>query len=466
MLFCSLTFLFVYFPVVLFFYFLVKKLSLKNIVLLIASLIFYAWGEPIYIFLMLLTIVVIYIFGIYLDKFDAKKQYKHKKFMLILSIIFVIGILGFFKYANFLIININNIFDVNIGYLNLSLPIGISFYSFQILSYIFDLYRKEIKVQKNVFTLALYLSLFPQLIAGPIVRYQTIENELSKRSVNFDDIYYGVKRFIVGLAKKVLIANQMGLIADTVFNHSNISDFGSAIIWIGALAYTFQIYFDFSGYSDMAIALGRIFGFRFLENFNFPYLSKSITEFWRRWHISLSSWFRDYIYIPLGGNRVKKSRWIFNILVVWFLTGLWHGADWNFIIWGLYFGTILLIEKLYLTKILNKMPNFINWIYSMILIVIGWIIFRNTNIDNLLLSIETMFIYKPSDIEGFFYLYSGTASSFLYFIPAIIFSFPVFDFYKDRKNNIIVNGILLVLFMMCITFLISSSYNPFIYFRF
>ncbi len=466
MLFCSLTFIFIFFPIVLFLYFITKKLSFKNLILLVASLIFYAWGEPIYIFLMLLTVGVSYIFGLLIDHYDNQKKYKHKKISLILSILFIIGILGFFKYGNFVIDNINALLNFNIDHIDFKLPIGISFYSFQILSYLIDLYKKEIKIQKNVFDLALYVSLFPQLIAGPIVRYQTIENELSTRKTTLNDVVYGIKRFIVGLSKKVLIANQMGLIADTIFDYPNMGEFGTLIIWMGALAYTFQIYFDFSGYSDMAIGLGRIFGFKFLENFNFPYISKSVTEFWRRWHISLSSWFRDYIYIPLGGNRVKKSRWILNILIVWLLTGLWHGANWNFIFWGLYFGLILLFEKLYFNKILNKLPNIIKWLYAFILIIIGWVIFRNTNTDHIFLSLERMFIYTPSDLKTFIIKFSDTISTFIYFIPAIIFSFPSIDLCKERKNNLVTNTILLVLFLMCITFLVSSSYNPFIYFRF
>lgn len=466
MLFCSLTFIFIFFPIVLFLYFITKKLSFKNLILLVASLVFYAWGEPIYIFLMLLTVGVSYIFGLLINHYDNKKKYNHKKVSLILSILFIIGILGFFKYGNFVIDNINTLFNFNIDHIDFKLPIGISFYSFQILSYLIDLYKKEIKVQKNVFDLALYVSLFPQLIAGPIVRYQTIENELSTRKTTLNDVVYGIKRFIVGLSKKVLIANQMGLIADTIFDYPNIGEFGTLIIWMGALAYTFQIYFDFSGYSDMAIGLGRIFGFKFLENFNFPYISKSVTEFWRRWHISLSSWFRDYIYIPLGGNRVKKGRWILNILIVWLLTGLWHGANWNFIFWGLYFGLILLFEKLYFNKILNKLPNIIKWLYTFILIVIGWVIFRNTNTNNIFLSLERMFIYTPSDLKTFIIKFSDTISTFIYFIPAIIFSFPSIDLCKERKNNLVTNAILLFLFLMCVTFLVSSSYNPFIYFRF
>ena len=280
--------------------------------------------------------------------------------------------------------NINSIFNTKINLINVIMPIGISFYTFQILSYIIDLYNKKIKLQKNYFSLALYVSLFPQLIAGPIVRYETVEEEIDNRKETKEDVIAGTKRFIIGLSKKVIIANQMALLADLIFNKHN-GSYGTSIIWLGTLAYTLQIYFDFSGYSDMAIGLGRIFGFHFLENFDYPYISKSVTEFWRRWHISLSTWFRDYVYIPLGGNRVNKFKWIRNIILVWLLTGLWHGAAWNFIIWGIYYGLLLLFEKLFLNKLLNKLPSIINWLYTFIIVMIGWMIFRSNSLNELLL---------------------------------------------------------------------------------
>lgn len=470
MLFSSLTFLFGFLPILLIIYFIVKNRNIRNLILLLFSLVFYAWGEPKYIILMLITITVVYLFGILINKFDIEKKYKEKKISLLLCIIVVIGNLIFFKYTNFLLDNLRNIFGFNIKNLNIVLPIGISFYTFQILSYIIDLYNKKIKVQKNILSLALYVSLFPQLIAGPIVRYETIEDEINNRKETLEDVIKGIKRFIIGLSKKVIIANNMAMLADLIFNNHN-NSYGTSIIWLGVLAYTLQIYFDFSGYSDMAIGIGNVFGFHFLENFNYPYISKSVTEFWRRWHISLSTWFRDYIYIPLGGNRVSKIKWIRNIFIVWALTGLWHGAAWNFIIWGLYYGILLLLEKLYLNKLLDKLPKFINYIYTIVIVMIGWMIFRANSLNEILLFIKTMFIYHKTDWVTIISENLSTFNSLLFIIPAIIFSFPVINIIKDKYGNktvyIIIDNIILIgLFGICILYLTSSSYNPFIYFRF
>lgn len=470
MLFSSLTFLFGFLSTLIILYFMVKNRKYKNIVLLVFSLLFYAWGEPKYIFLMLLTILIVYIFGILIDKFDKEKKFNLKKLSLILCIILVLGSLIVFKYSKFLIENINSIFNTKINLINVVMPIGISFYTFQILSYIIDLYNKKIKLQKNYFSLALYVSLFPQLIAGPIVRYETVEDEIDNRKETKEYIIAGTKRFIIGLSKKVIIANQMALLADLVFNNHN-GSYGTSIIWLGTFAYTLQIYFDFSGYSDMAIGLGKIFGFHFLENFDYPYISKSVTEFWRRWHISLSSWFRDYIYIPLGGNKVNKLKWVRNILLVWMLTGLWHGAAWNFIIWGIYYGLLLLFEKLFLNKVLSKLPSIINWIYTFVIVMIGWMIFRSNTLNELLLFIKTMFSYKHTDWITILADNLSTFNSLVFIIPAFIFSFPIFKKLNENYSNktvyeIILNIILLTLFLICIICLTSSSYNPFIYFRF
>ena len=346
MLFSSITFLFAFLALVLILYFIVPC-RLKNPVLLIFSLVFYAWGEAVYIVLMLASILVAYITGIFADR-KRENVSKHGPFLAMLfAIIWNIGLLFFFKYTDFFISNANSMFGFNIKLLGLTLPIGISFYSFQTLSYVIDVYRGEVKAQKNIITLATYVSLFPQLIAGPIVRYQTIENQLNYRKESLGQFADGVKRFAIGLGKKVILANNIGFLFSEISGTPQ-SELSVTASWIGILAYTFQIYFDFSGYSDMAIGLGKMFGFDFLENFNYPYISKSITDFWRRWHMSLSSWFRDYVYIPLGGNRKGKARQCFNIMVVWFLTGFWHGANWNFMIWGVYFGIILLVEKLFL----------------------------------------------------------------------------------------------------------------------
>lgn len=376
----------------------------------------------------------------------------------------------FFKYSNFLIENVNLAFKAKIKPLNIVMPIGISFYTFQILSYIIDLYNKKIKLQKNYFSLALYVSLFPQLIAGPIVRYETVEEEIDNRKETKEDVISGTKRFIIGLSKKVIIANQMALLADLIFNKHN-GAYGTTIIWLGTLAYTLQIYFDFSGYSDMAIGLGRIFGFHFLENFDYPYISKSVTEFWRRWHISLSTWFRDYVYIPLGGNRVNKFKWIRNIILVWLLTGLWHGAAWNFIIWGIYYGLLLLFEKLFFDRILKKLPTIINWLYTFIIVMIGWMIFRSNSLNELLLFIKTMFVYKQTDWLTILADNLSTFNALMFVLPAFILSFPILKKIKEKYSGktiyiILTNILLLMLFIMCIVYLTSSSYNPFIYFRF
>ena len=335
MLFTSISFLYYFLPLVLIIYFIVPK-KFKNLVLLIFSLLFYFYGEPKYILLMLFEILVSFIGAILIDKYKDKS-------ILILTLFIHIILLIIFKYTDFFITNINNIFNTNFKLLNIALPIGISFYTFQIISYLIDVYKGKVKVQKNIIKLATYVSLFPQLIAGPIVRYEVIANELDNRKHSFEDFAIGVRRFTIGLAKKVLIANILGELC-TKFNL--VEERSIILYWLFAISYMLQIYFDFSAYSDMAIGLGRIFGIHFPENFNYPYISKSITEFWRRWHISLSTWFRDYIYIPLGGNRVSKIKFLRNILIVWLLTGLWHGASWNFIIWGLSFGILLIIEKL------------------------------------------------------------------------------------------------------------------------
>lgn len=468
MLFSSLTFLFVFLPILSMLYILFKNRIIRNIILLIFSLLFYSWGEPKYCIIMLVTILVSYICGIIINKFDKEKKYGLKRFSFIISLVLLLGNLFIFKYYNFTVSSINDLFNLSINNILLELPIGISFYTFQIISYIADVYIGKVKVQKNIIQLALYVSLFPQLIAGPIVRYETICDELENRKETFKDSVSGLKRFIIGLSKKVLISNQMALLSDYIFD-GNIT--GTAIVWIAALAYTFQIYFDFSGYSDMAIGLGKMFGFSFLENFNYPYIATSITDFWRRWHISLSAWFRDYVYIPLGGNRVKKPRWILNILIVWTLTGIWHGADWNFIIWGFYFGVILLLEKLVLSKVLDKFPKIIRWIYSMILIVIGWVIFRSTSLEQIGVLLSNMFTYVETDWITIISNNTKILSCLLYFVPAILFSFPVARMIKDKIKStnvtlIVENLMLCSVFVLCIIFLNSSNYNPFIYFRF
>ena len=467
MVFSSFTFLLLFLPITIILYYLIpkKRRNIRNFVLLVMSLIFYAWGEPIYILLMLVSIIVNYILGRVIGK-------NHNRLLFVLGIIFNVGLLFFYKYSDFLIINLNRLFNLNIKLLDLSLPIGISFYTFQIMSYIIDVYNEKVDVQKNILTLATYITLFPQLIAGPIVRYITVEKELLDRNESFDNFANGARRFIVGFGKKIIVANNVALIADAVFD-SNPNTIGSVLVWIGAIAYTLQIYFDFSGYSDMAIGLGRMFGFNFLENFNYPYISKNITDFWRRWHMSLSTWFRDYVYIPLGGNRVSKIRWLRNIFVVWFLTGLWHGASWNFVLWGLYYGFLLVIEKLLLNNIIKKMPNIIAHIYSIVFIIIGWIIFRVEDISKLKTFIISLFSFTSSDFIAFISKNTAVISALPYMIIGVVASTPIVNnLYKKIKNSsnkiayLLCDIVILIIFGISIMFLESSSYNPFIYFRF
>ena len=468
MVFSSLTFLFVFLPLVIIFYFIIKKRKYRNIVLLLFSLLFYAWGEPKNIFLMLITIFISYVFGLIINHYENNKNIKTLFF--IICLLLILSFLIYFKYFNFILYNLSRIFRFNYNIKNIIMPIGISFYTFQILSYIIDLFRGRIKVQKNIMNLALYVTLFPQLIAGPIVRYTTIEDELTNRNETLDGFVKGLKRFIIGLSKKVIIANNIAVISDFVFDLPSQNNYGMLIYWVGAIAYSLQIYYDFSGYSDMAIGLGEIFGFHFLENFDYPYISKSITEFWRRWHISLGTWFKDYIYIPLGGNRVKKTRCILNLLIVWGLTGIWHGASFNFILWGLYFGLILIVEKYLLKNVLNKINRYLLWLYSSFIIVIGWVIFRADGLYNVVSYIKKMFSFRSMNIMSLLSV-NNIFIYFIFFAIGLIFVFPIKNhFLKKYENNIVYKILsdifILLLLVLCIVFLISSKYNPFIYFRF
>ena len=369
MVFSNLLFMYVFFPFTLIIYYFSPR-KMRNFVILLVSLLFYSWGEPIYINLMLASILIGYIGTIFIDKYKEDKE--KSRCILVTTIVIILSTLIFFKYYGFLIDNINLIFGLNLKIRTLPLPLGISFYTFKLISYVVDVYTRKVKVQKNFINFATYVSMFPQLLSGPIVQYSTIENQLTNRKESIQKFSDGVEKFISGLGKKVIIANNIGLIWDQVIGNS-ISEISILTAWIGIISFTFQIYFDFSGYSDMAIGLGKMFGFDFYENFNYPYISKSITDFWRRWHISLGTWFKDYIYIPLGGNRTGKAKQIRNIFIVWLITGLWHGASWNYIIWGLYFGIILFIEKSGFLKILKKLPGLIRNIYTMFLVIIGWV---------------------------------------------------------------------------------------------
>ena len=438
-------------------------------ILLLASLVFYAWGEPVYLFLMLLSILFNYFSG--LDIARNLQDKRAAKRSLVFNLIINLAVLGFFKYEGFVLDTLNGILPVHISYHALPLPIGISFYTFQILSYIIDVYRGNVKVQTNLPNFALYVTMFPQLIAGPIVQYADVDEQLASREVSRTKFGEGSMYFIRGLAKKVLLANTSGMIFTEV---SGLAKGNIAVMtaWLGAFAYMFQIYFDFSGYSDMAIGLGKMFGFEFNMNFNYPYVSKSITEFWRRWHISLSSWFRDYVYIPLGGNRVSKIKHIRNLLIVWFLTGLWHGAAWNFVAWGLYYGVILIIEKYLLSPVLDRLPDVVRHIYSIVLVVIGWVLFFSSSFGQAADYIRVMFgagAHGFADRESMYLL----TSNLILWLILIFGSTPLVHFryehmLRSKKwNTTIINSVVYAtLFIVCIAYLVTETYNPFLYFRF
>ncbi|HAE92860.1 MAG TPA: transcriptional regulator, partial [Tissierella sp.] len=387
------------------------------------------------------------------------------------SIFTNLGLLGFFKYFDFFISNINNIFDFNISLLNLTLPIGISFYTFQTMSYTIDVYRGDTKVQNNIISFGTYVTLFPQLIAGPIVRYQTVAEEINNRMESYDLFSEGIKRFILGLGKKVLLANNIGLLWKNI-SSLNTWDIPVLTAWLGILGFSFQIYFDFSGYSDMAIGLGKIFGFNFLENFNYPYMSKSITEFWRRWHISLGTWFREYLYIPLGGNRKGRFKHIRNILIVWILTGIWHGASWNFALWGLFFGVILIIEKLFLLNLLEKLPHYLTRIYTLSLVLMSWVIFAFDSIKDGLNYIKILFGFGNNPIfnhTSLYFLYTNILLFLILIIGSTDIPKRLWKYMSNRFNNklwIIENIFLLLVLGLSIAYLVDQSYNPFLYFRF
>jgi len=468
MLFSSIVFLFTFLPAVMILYYLLP-VRFRNVILLLASLVFYAWGEPVYLFLMLLSILFNYFSG--LDIARNLQDKRAAKRSLVFNLIINLAVLGFFKYEGFVLDTLNGILPVHISYHALPLPIGISFYTFQILSYIIDVYRGNVKVQTNLPNFALYVTMFPQLIAGPIVQYADVDEQLASREVSRTKFGEGSMYFIRGLAKKVLLANTSGMIFTEV---SGLAKDNIAVMtaWLGAFAYMFQIYFDFSGYSDMAIGLGKMFGFEFNMNFNYPYVSKSITEFWRRWHISLSSWFRDYVYIPLGGNRVSKIKHIRNLLIVWFLTGLWHGAAWNFVAWGLYYGVILIIEKYLLSPVLDRLPDVVRHIYSIVLVVIGWVLFFSSSFGQAADYIRVMFgagAHGFADRESMYLL----TSNLILWLILIFGSTPLVHFRYEHMlrtkkwNTTIINSVVYVaLFIVCIAYLVTETYNPFLYFRF
>lgn len=466
MLFSSMTFVFLFLPIVCLIYLLAKK-ELHNAILLIASILFYAWGEPRYLAIMILTILANYVGAIALDKHK-----KYKKPILLATIAVDLSFLLYFKYFNFFIDNINSIFAMDITFLEVIMPIGISFYTFQAMSYLIDVYKGDAKVQKDIYKLALYISLFPQLVAGPIVKYRDVDEQIDHRTVTFDKVSYGVKRFIVGLAKKMLLANTLGAVADRIFDLP-VVEASPQVAWIGAIFYSLQLFYDFSGYSDMAIGLGSIFGFKFLENFNYPYISKSITEFWRRWHISLSTWFKEYLYIPLGGNRKGKVRTYVNLFLVFLATGFWHGASWNFIFWGLWHGVFIIFEKMtgWHKESKSRIVSGVQHIYTIFVFVIGWVMFRAENMSYATDYIKNMFglVKEHTAVNDLSYYLDNV--EMLALMAGVLCAMPVFNKilyvkYEHKVLRTLINVWLFILFVVSSATIAASTYNPFIYFRF
>ncbi len=466
MVFSSLLFLTIFLPITVGLYYLLPGKA-KNYLLLAVSLIFYAWGEPRHILVMLITTLYIWGFGLLVAKFQAEEKKGLSRLFLILSLVLSLGTLVFFKYTGFLVSNLPFLQKSALGGLNIALPIGISFYTFQALSYVIDVYRGDVKVQKNWANFAMYISLFPQLIAGPIVRYADIENQLTCRHVDFDRMFKGIRRFTLGLGKKVLLANQIGAVWELLNGNGTV--FGA---WVAAIAFAFQIYFDFSAYSDMAIGLGNLFGFDFTENFRYPYESASITDFWRRWHMTLGTWFREYVYIPLGGNRNGKGRQIFNMLIVWFLTGLWHGAAWQFILWGLFYFVFLTLEKLFLLKYLNKIPTFVRHGYALLVILLGWVLFACQDISAAGNLYASMFGFGSAlwDDPAVFTFLGSTLLFLICIIGSTHYPKLVASWVEDKVGKTaftwISYAVILMILFASMAFLVADSYNPFLYFRF
>ena len=463
MVFSSIVFIFTFLPLVILAYYL-APVKLRNFVLLLASLIFYAWGEPVYLFLMVYSILFNYVMG--LDIGRQQEKGRTGKNSLLLGVSVNLLLLGFFKYYGFLAENLEQLLSVKLPAVSLGLPIGLSFYTFQSVSYLADVYRKKTRGQRNLISFGLYISMFPQLVAGPIVQYADIDAQLKKRAASWERFGEGTRYFIGGLAKKVLLANNLGAVFEAVTGLGSLSVLSA---WVGALAYTFQIYFDFSGYSDMAVGLGKMFGFEFKENFRYPYCARSITQFWRRWHISLGSWFREYVYIPLGGNRVSVLRHMGNLLAVWTLTGLWHGASWNFVLWGLYYGVLLILEKYLLHRITEKIPV-LGTVYTMLLVVAGWVLFFSPSPGAAMDYLRIMFGLSgemTADHGGMYYLLASLILFVLSWICSTPLPFRICD--RQWRKARVKPGLLLFylgLFLASTAYLIHDTYNPFLYFRF
>ena len=464
MVFSSTTFLLAFLPLVGILYFICPK-KLRNALLLVFSLLFYGWGEPKYILIMLFSTVFDYCNGLSIGHLRTVGKPKGAKAVLVVSVVGNLSILGFFKYTDFAITNLNGLLGTAIPALGLLLPIGISFYTFQTMSYTIDVYRGVVPPQRNIIDFSAYVTLFPQLIAGPIVRYKDVNDQLISRTETLAGFNTGVRLFMVGMAKKVLLANQFGVLWDAV--SANPTEAGALAAWCGAVAYSLQLYFDFSGYSDMARGLGKMLGFDFCINFNYPYISKSVTEFWRRWHISLSTWFRDYVYIPLGGNRCGKVRQCVNIFIVWGLTGFWHGAGWNFLFWGLYYGVLLLVEKLFLGKYIRKLPVPFQHLYAMVIVVIGWVFFASPDLSTAMGYLGVMFSLEAGTMGGPALVLPWVGMGILGVAAATPLAKTVWEKVKDHKGMPLAEGLLcLAGLLLCVASLVSDSYNPFLYFRF
>lgn len=472
MVFSSLTFIAFFLPIVILLYFVCKNKTWRNVILLIFSLVFYAWGEPIFVLMMIISILVNYVCG---RMIEVCKHKAAKNTWMIIGVVLSLGFLFFFKYFAFLGNTIINLFNIQVNAIpNQILPIGISFYTFQILTYTIDVWRGKVPAQHSMIKLGLYISFFPQLIAGPIVNYTYIEPYLDERTIHIKDFFEGIFRFFIGLGKKVLIANMCGEILNMISLTGSISVLGA---WLGAIAFTLQIYFDFSGYSDMAIGMGHMFGFNFMENFNYPYTSTSVTDFWRRWHISLSSFFRDYVYIPMGGNRCNAVRHIFNLLVVWMLTGFWHGASWNFVVWGLYYGILLILEKYVWGRLIDKLPKIVGWIYTIFIVIIGWVFFYHESLKDGLAHIGAMFgkgVVGATDPVSIYAVKYYAIILIIAVLACVCWKLVFKKLVKKCKKNKTINTIFIVvkfvygtaLFALCIISLAGSSFNPFLYFRF
>ena len=468
MVFSNLFFIYLFLPLNLILYFISSNKTWRNGVLLAFSLFFYAWGEPVWVFMLMLTAFLDYTWARCIEYFRLSGQSRRMKLALAASLLFDLGMLGVFKYSGFFVENLNLLTGLSLPVPQISLPIGISFYTFQTMSYTIDVYRGDTRAQRSIINFGTFVTLFPQLIAGPIIKYKDLGDQINERTTSTEKFASGVQMFMVGMAKKVLVANNVGMLweAYKAMTAGELTVLGA---WLGVIAFTFQIYFDFSGYSDMAVGLGRMLGFEFLPNFNYPYISKSITEFWRRWHISLSTWFREYLYIPLGGNRCSKPRWMFNLLVVWAATGIWHGASWNYLIWGLYFFVLLMLEKFFLLKVLNKAPAVVGHIYTLFFVVVSWAIFAIEDFAQLGAYLKVMFGLGGVplvDAQLGYYVTSYLPILLVAAVASTPLGAKLYHKLKPRAAEVVCTVLVLAGLVVCTAYLVDGTYNPFLYFRF